>query len=68
MNCLLCRRKVKKLSKWINPNKNCHYKCWMAYRTNKKHLVKYDNFMFSKGTNNLKIFPDAQKVEEIEQV
>jgi len=68
MNCLLCRRKVKKLSKWINPNKNCHYKCWMAYRTNKKHLVKYDNFMFSKGTNNLKIFPDAQKVGEIEQV
>ena len=40
----------------------------MAYRTNKKHLVKYDNFMFSKGTNNLKIFPLSQKVDEIEQV
>jgi len=68
MVCLLCRKKIKKLSKWINPNQNCHYKCWMAYRTNKKHLVKYDSFMFNKATTNLQIVPLLGKPHKIEQV
>ena len=66
MKCIFCNKSVKKLSKWINPNQNCHYKCWMSFRHSRRDLIKYDNFLFNKKESTcLIIKPDQKLVEDV---